>query len=105
MFNIRNAFFTNHPGANRLTNSPAEFISTITPTILVFAGLIFFILILLGGFTMITGAGNQPTPQEAAKSKAAITYGVIGFLLVITAYFILQIVGVITGIDFTDLKF
>ena len=80
-----------------------QLLSTLLPTVIAISGVIFFLLILLGGFQMVRSAGGSPSPQETAKAKAAITYGLIGFLLVVTAYSILQILGVITGITFTNL--
>lgn len=77
-----------------------ELVSILLPNILVLAGVIFFLLILGGGFMMISGAGKESSPQDKAKAQGAITYGVIGFLLVISAFFILQIIGVITGVNF-----
>ncbi len=75
-------------------------ISTILPNLLVGAGVIFFLLILGGGFMMIKSAGGDANAQDTAKAKNAVTFALVGFLLVITAYFILQIVGVITGVNF-----
>ena len=79
-----------------------ELIKTLLPNILVLAGVIFFILILAGGVGMIAGAGKESSAQDKAKAQGAITYGMIGFLLVISAYFILQIVGKIIGVDFIN---
>ena len=98
---IRNTFFNSHPAANRLAASPGDFLSSLLPNIIVIAGLIFFLLILFSGFSLIVGAGKQKNPQDAARAHSALTYGVAGFLLVVTAYFILQIVGAVLGIDFT----
>lgn len=86
----------------RCDAGPGTLISTLLPNILVLAGIIFFALILLGGFGMIVGAGHEANPQSAAKSKAAVTYGLIGFLLVISAFFVLQIINTITGINFIN---
>ncbi len=80
--------------------SPSQLISVLLPNILILAGVIFFLLILGGGFMMISGAGKEENAQDKAKAQGAITYGVIGFLLVVSAYFILQIVGTVTGINF-----
>ena len=82
--------------------APSKLISVLLPNVLILAGIIFFALILFGGFGMIVGAGKEANPQAAAKSKAAVTYGLIGFLLVISAFFILQIIGVITGVNFIN---
>lgn len=86
----------------RCDAGPGILISTLLPNLLILAGVIFFLLILGGGFMLIHGAGKESSPQDKAKAQAAITYGVIGFLLVVSAYFILQIVGVITGVDFIN---
>ena len=97
---IQNTFFNDHPGAKNLAESPGTLISGLLPNIMMLAGIIFFLLILGGGFMMVKNAGGTPSAQDTAKAKAAITMGLVGFLLVVSAYFILQIVGTITGINF-----
>lgn len=82
--------------------SLGELITTLLPNVLVVAGVIFFLLILGGGFALVVGAGGEGNAQSAAKAKAAVTYGVVGFLLVVGAYFILQMVGVLTGVNFIN---
>ena len=82
--------------------TPSQLISVLLPNVLILAGVIFFGLIFFGGFSMIAGAGKESSAQDKAKAQAAITYGVIGFLLVISAFFILQIVGTVTGINFIN---
>ena len=68
-------------------------ISALLPNVIILAGIIFFFLILFGGFKLIVGAGQNSSPQDAAKARAALTYGVIGFLLVGASYLILQIIS------------
>lgn len=75
-------------------------ISQLLPNILILAGVIFFGLIIGGGFSLISSAGKESSAQDKAKAQGAITYGIIGFLLVVSAYFILQIIGTVVGIDF-----
>lgn len=84
----------------RCDAGPGILISTLLPNALILAGVIFFLLIIGGGFSLIAGAGKEASAQDKAKAQAAITYGVIGFLLVISAYFILHITTIVTGIDF-----
>lgn len=86
--------------ATSILDTPGELIGLLLPNLLILAGVIFFGLILGGGFMMIAGAGKEENAQDKAKAQGAITYGVIGFLLVISAYFILQIIGTVTGINF-----
>lgn len=102
-FNPGTVFFANHPGADTLAGSDiGNLVSTFLPTAIAGAGVIFFFLILGAGFMMIKSAGSQGSPQDAAKAKAALTYAVTGFLLVVFAYFILQIVGAIVGVNFLN---
>lgn len=74
-------------------------ITSLLPNLLIGAGVIMFALMFVGGFMIIRGAGNDDAKQAAA-GKSAVTSAVIGFLLVIGAYFILQVLKVLTGIDF-----
>lgn len=87
----------------KIFNSPFQdlgsLVSSLLPNLLIGAGVIMFVLMFGGGFMLIHGAGNDDAKQAAA-GKATVTSAVIGFLLVISAYFILQILKVITGIDF-----
>lgn len=101
-FDIKSTFFHTAPALTYPASTPGNLISLLVPNIIIVAGIVFFFLILFGGFGMIVGAGRQSSPQEAARAKNALTYGVIGFLLVVTAYFILQIIGAIFGINFTN---
>ncbi len=103
--NLKDVFFSGHAGAKTLAGTDVgTLISILLPNALAFAGVIFFFLIVGGGFMMIKSAGSQGSPQDAAKAKAAVTYAVIGFLLVVSAFFIMQIIKVITGVDFLDPK-
>lgn len=79
---------------------PSALISILLPNVLILAGVIFFGLIIAGGWGYLVGAGGEPSAQDKAKAKAALTYGVVGFLLVISAYFILQIIETVTGVKF-----
>jgi len=96
---IPNTLFNRHPGANILTNTPGTLVSKILPNVIVLASIIFFLLILFGGFGLIVGAGKQGDPKQAGQAKAALTWGVVGFLIVVSSYFILQIVSGIIGFD------
>lgn len=75
-------------------------ISLFLPNIIGLAAIIMFFLMIGAGFSMITNAGNEASAQDKAKAKAAFTYSLVGFLLVVSSYFILQIVGYILGLDF-----
>lgn len=71
------------------------FISQILPNIFVFAGLILLGLLIMGGIRLISSAGN---PEAQQKSKGMVTQAVIGFIIIFTAFWIIQIIQVITGV-------
>jgi hypothetical protein len=96
-------FFGNHPTAAVFAGSSLGWIiSALLPNIIIMAGIFFFFLIIYGGFQLIVFGGQNNTPQRVAQSRNMITYGFIGFLLVVSAYFILQLISTVTGINFMN---
>lgn len=73
-----------------------QYVSPIVAFAVVLAGVIAFLLMIGGGVMIIAGAGN---PQQQERGKAAITYGVVGLAIVVSAYWIVQIVQALTGLN------
>jgi len=61
----------------------------------VLAGLIFFILLIFGGFQVIVAAGDS---KKAERGKTAITGAVAGLLVVLGSFWVIRIIEVITGL-------
>lgn len=59
------------------------------------AGIILFIVLILGGFQMLAGANNSKSLEEG---KQRITAAIIGFILLFAAYWIAQLLEIIFGI-------
>lgn len=76
----------------------AILVSVILKNALTLAGVIFIILLIFGGLTFIINSGSGDA-KKAAQSTSIITSSLIGFLIVFLAYFIIQIVEVITGLN------
>jgi len=74
-----------------------SFFSTLLPNVYALAGIVLFLFLIFGGFTYIVNAGQQ-NPEGVQKGKKAITAALIGFLLVFTSWWIIQIIEIITGI-------
>jgi len=89
-------------GQGRCDIGPEILIGVLLPNAMVLAGIIFFILIMYYGFKVITSAGCDIGPQQLAKAQNAVTYSIIGLIVVVSAYFILQILAYITGIPFLN---
>lgn len=71
----------------------------IAQVIVYFAGLVFFIMLIKGGFEYITSSGD---PKKTAKATSTLTVGVIGLVGVIVSFLILKFVQSFTGINVTD---
>lgn len=67
------------------------------------AGVISFIFLIFGGFSIIVGAGSRDT-QQVEKGQKAITGAVIGLILVIASFWIIQIIETVTGIPILNPK-
>lgn len=74
----------------------ADLISLILWNSIIIAGLIMVIFIVIGGIGIIKSAGSS---EEAAKGRQTATTGVIGFLIVFSTYWIIQIIEILTGIQ------
>lgn len=63
----------------------------------IISAVILFIFLILGGLMFIINAGKSDK-EGMEKGKSAVTGALIGFLIVFSSYWILQIVEFITGI-------
>jgi hypothetical protein len=73
---------------------PTDFtglVSTLLKFGLGIAGGVAFLLILLGGFQILTSAGN---PEQLEAGKELVTSAITGLLLIIFSTFILRLIGV-----------
>jgi len=74
-------------------------ISGILPYVFGAAGLALLVYLIMGGFQMMTSRGD-PKAMQAAQGK--ITNAVIGFVIVLLAFTIIQLVGQILGLGGTN---
>lgn len=73
-------------------NSPAFLVNLIVRNLFIVGGFVVFGLIILAGFKFIVGGKKG---LEDAKNIA--TWGLIGFIVMFSAYWIVQIIKLITG--------
>ncbi len=73
-------------------------VSVIVKNAVVLAGVISFVLLILGGLGVIVGAGSEDAKQ-LEQSKRAVTGAVIGLLIVVLSVLIVQVIATITGAD------
>ncbi len=73
----------------------ALFFNTVV-VILALAGIAFFIMLIIGGFKLMTSGADRDKPQAA---KNTLTYAFAGFIVVIASFLILRFVEELTGIQ------
>lgn len=62
---------------------------------LVIAGVITLIFLVLGGFSVIMGAGGDAKKMQ--EGQRTLTTAVVGLVIVVTAYWMIEIIQYITG--------
>ena len=65
------------------------------------AGLALFVMLILGGFGMLTAGGD---PEKLKKAQGTMTSAVVGFILLIASWFILRLISQFTGVDLTKFE-
>jgi len=93
------------PGDNNCVSGPADFrfangsvgsvISSLIQYITVFAGIALLLMLIYGGFQLMTGSGD---PKQIEMGKKRITYSIVGFLIVFFAYWGVQLIAIMFGI-------
>ncbi|MBP7768522.1 hypothetical protein KA082_01680 [Candidatus Woesebacteria bacterium] len=73
---------------------PAFLVNLLVRNLFVFAGVIIFFLILYAGFKFISGG-----TKGKDEAKGIVTASVTGLILMFAAYWILQVVKLLTGVD------
>ena len=76
----------------------SDFVSAIITGAISIAGVILLFILIMGGFGMIAGAGND-NPEKVEKGKKAATSALIGFVVVFMAYWIVKLIETITGLN------
>ncbi len=73
-------------------------VSVIVNNAFVIAGVIAFIFLVFGGFSVIMGAGGGDT-KKIEQGKETMTQAVLGLLIVIGSLWIIQIIEKLTGLS------
>lgn len=63
------------------------------------AGVLLFIMLIVGGFKYLTAGGD---PEKAQAAQKTLTCAIAGLVLVILAWFILLFIKQFTGVDVTQ---
>lgn len=83
---------SNDTNVSETYTTPAFLVNLLVRNIFVFGGIVVFFMLLLTGFKFVAGG-----KKGAEDAKQILTATVVGFLLMFSAYWIVQIVKIITG--------
>lgn len=77
-------------------NSVSSLVNVLLPNLFTIAGVVALIIVVVAGVKVIQHAGSGEG-EKASKDKAAFTAAVVGLIMIAGAYFIVQIIGYVTG--------
>lgn len=89
------------PEPAMLSDLPTYF-GNILSAIIPFIGIVSFIMILVGGFSILTSAGN---PEGIKKGSQTITLAIAGLALSVLSWLVLVFIENLTGVSVTQFKF
>ena len=69
-----------------------DIISALLPYVFVLAGLLLLGLIILGGFQYLTSRGD---PKAVESARGRLTGAILGFVIIFTSYWVVQIIEII----------
>jgi len=73
----------------------SQIVSSLLSYLFVLAGLALLVYLILGGFELMTSAGD---PEKTKRAKGKITNAIIGFFVIFIAYWLMQVVQTIFGL-------
>ena len=90
-----------NPPAAQLSDI-STYIGNILQASIPFIGLLSFVMILVGGFSILTSAGN---PEGIKKGTQTITLAIAGLALAVISWLVLVFIKNFTGVDVTQFQF
>ncbi|OGM05443.1 hypothetical protein A2125_01255 [Candidatus Woesebacteria bacterium GWB1_43_5] len=76
--------------------------SNIVGAAIALAGIVLFIMLVIGGFKYLTAGGEPPKIESARKT---LTYAILGIVFIALSFLFLRFIGVFTGVqDITIFK-
>jgi len=75
-------------------------LSVIIKNVFVIASIILFIFIIIGGLGMIINAGNA---EKQKQSNKTLSSAITGFIIMMTAYWLIKIIEILTGVQIISL--
>ena len=78
----------------------ASILNLVIPLLLIGAALIFFAMLLLGAYTIITAGGN---PENIQKAQKIFKNSIIGLSIVLASYLVVKLIEIVLNINIRGL--
>ena len=75
-------------------NALGELLTNVASTVALGGGILLFLYLVYGGFCYLTAGGDEKAVDTAKK---IMTNAVIGLIIIVTAFFIAEILGTVLG--------
>jgi len=75
----------------------SKLINPLVFNILIISGIMAFIVIILAGFNYISASGDKGKIEQAQNM---LNYGILGLILIVTAFLITRVMGAVIGFKF-----
>ncbi|MBI4225830.1 hypothetical protein HY612_01835 [Candidatus Roizmanbacteria bacterium] len=85
---------TTFPGAKFMTI--ANLMNIFLPLLMIGAALLLLVMLLYGGFTLITAGGN---PENVAKAQKIMTFAILGLVIVILSFLAVKLITIMFNIS------
>ena len=83
------------PGTGQEMGTIGAVVSEILKYLYPFAGLILFFMLIWGGFSFLTAAGDE---EKIKSGQQRITWAVVGFLVLFVAFWLMRLLQFVLGI-------
>ena len=70
--------------------------SNFVNVVIAMTGVALFLMFIVGGFSFLFSSGDQ---KKLDQAKGTLTNAIIGLVVIVSAYLILRIIGVFTGVS------
>jgi hypothetical protein len=71
-------------------------LQNVVSSFLMFAGAVAVIIVIVSGYKFIMSKGDQ---KQVHTAKASLTYAILGLVLIILSFFIVQVIAMLTGAE------
>lgn len=73
--------------------------SNVVRAVLQLAGVVLFITFVVAGFNFLLSGGD---PKRLQQARSTLTYAIMGLVVIVVAYLIIQLISTITGVQGLD---